>query len=989
MSQAGKTYSASIVLTRVADGKSATTKLIETDSDEILKFNTKDGVSFSPDYLKVQVVDATTGEVERNYSWTCSYLKGQDYEKFATSSGNGQYADAFLYRTSAGQFTTSKPDDFDAFYIDAGALYKLATNQGSQIKTYIDDGAFVMKIVIGDSNPALGIKYLTIKNGISADMATLNIGAKDITAAIRDSSLQFSADGLKLEKGHFTICDSTYTQQTLTKEQFDAGDNYYFLDANDKYQLADYFDASVTYYTKNEDPVFFADDAGNLNLKGIITATGGSFTGVVHATAGEFEGTVTAKEGSIGGFTISENTLNSADNLVILDGKNGKITAENIDLGSGAKVTDKIEFCKDGNASTFSLYNPENHSYNLPSGIAAGGKVLEAANIILTNKGYLQLGTLELYGGTGNTDGYIRSVHIDDNSQTQNGWWRINEDGSSYFDTIYVDNAHIKNSIMEQKTVQFVGSTMVFKESWTIESTHNLGEKLGYRLDGEANLVNGDYIFVGDNIYKISGIQLLEQSEPLYIEAAVNKESDFNPERHYIKGGDGVFSRAPQYEPDRQYYLLSIAEGTYTCFSISGDSESGKLSPGAVVTRLGRAGECVYTKALETEKVPGRFYFTKGSDGEYIEYQDEQLQANTDYYYKTIKSSSECVISIEGNESAQNSNVGNMSVPQALSFASFYNDGSDENPKMAYTKHLILGRLDNSGIDALNRIEGYGLYADNVFLNGSLVTKGLEDGYAGINTASSISFQQWPKNKENPDTSNIIMWGGAKSQADADVQNAPFQVTRLGTLYAQNAVIKNSIFTDGEISAAIIKTARIYGSKDGENVPLTIHDAKTGIAFMSGTEDDNTQNTTVLGIGSEGFINQNEEIFLKPNGNTEVDYPIFYGLVQARSKKDGYKVTHLTSGISFDKTGEDGKDTPLGKIKPYYDPANERGEILISVGNYNNEDHSAGIMSFQSDRIVAEVQQYFDEGAHFGKRSDGSYIMEFKKQSTGYDLIIN
>jgi hypothetical protein len=47
-------------------------------------------------------------------------------------------------------------------------------------------------------------------------MARLNIGAADITAAVRESSLKFSADGLSLYNGNFTIYKPIY-------EKFESG----------------------------------------------------------------------------------------------------------------------------------------------------------------------------------------------------------------------------------------------------------------------------------------------------------------------------------------------------------------------------------------------------------------------------------------------------------------------------------------------------------------------------------------------------------------------------------------------------------------------------------------------------------------------------------------------------------------------------------------------------------------------------------------------
>jgi hypothetical protein len=55
-----KKYSDSIVLARVADGKSATSKLIETEYDEILKFDSENEPTFSPRILRIRVRNMIT-----------------------------------------------------------------------------------------------------------------------------------------------------------------------------------------------------------------------------------------------------------------------------------------------------------------------------------------------------------------------------------------------------------------------------------------------------------------------------------------------------------------------------------------------------------------------------------------------------------------------------------------------------------------------------------------------------------------------------------------------------------------------------------------------------------------------------------------------------------------------------------------------------------------------------------------------------------------
>lgn len=180
---------------------------------------------------------------------------------------------------------------------------------------------------------------------------------------------------------------------------------------------------------------------------------------------------------------------------------------------------------------------------------------------------------------------------------------------------------------------------------------------------------------------------------------------------------------------------------------------------------------------------------------------------------------------------------------------------------------LFLGNLNS-----LNRtsegIIGYGLYASQVYLNGSLTTKIVdEENYAGVNTLSSVDATIFKdkdikqiKSEEGliADTSKIIFWGGAKGNAKADIQIAPFQVTQAGSIYAQNAFFEDSVFAGGTISSAEIHTAKIIGKGKNEKEEdiggLEIYDTSGGIKFMA--SDDSTVPT--LNINHKGFSVKNK-----------------------------------------------------------------------------------------------------------------------------------
>ena len=92
------------------------------------------------------------------------------------------------------------------------------------------------------------------------------------------------------------------------------------------------------------------DDQFTVFSNGKIKAKNADITGTIHATDGEFEGTIIATSGTIGGFNIGENTI-STDGLILqsqyVDENNqtvpSKITVANIDIGSGANITDYLQ----------------------------------------------------------------------------------------------------------------------------------------------------------------------------------------------------------------------------------------------------------------------------------------------------------------------------------------------------------------------------------------------------------------------------------------------------------------------------------------------------------------------------------------------------------------------------------------------------------------------------------------------------------------------
>ena len=230
------------------------------------------------------------------------------------------------------------------------------------------------------------------------------------------------------------------------------------------------------------------------------------------------------------------------------------------------------------------------------------------------------------------------------------------------------------------------------------------------------------------------------------------------------------------------------------------------------------------------------------------------------------------------------------------------------------TPNLFLGDLSSLG-ENKKGISGYGLYSDNVYLNGSLVTQagtGASATYAGINTLSGVSATIF-KNTEIVDESNIIFWAGAAGTDESQIQAAEFQVTEKGGVYAKNAYITNSIMTGGDIRGTNIYGTNIYGANlYGHNgtgsSALNIFDTSNGIQFWA-----KDKINYVFSINTDGFCFSNNSKFIELSGNSA----IFKSGAMIFSN-DGMSLTQVT-GDSSSVSGElnlkdEGFDFILGGI---------------------------------------------------------------------------
>ena len=378
-------------------GEDALSMEIKTSQEEILKFYEKNQageqvLSITPKTLEIELVELKNNNLQNITSL-----------QFAITTANGlqqDYIDFGEYLDITNSTNTKKiikvSDLVENFYIEVG-----------EEKDYIltNEDAF---IIIRVNNTY--IKPINCRFGLKSEMAQFAVHATDITAAIQNTKLAFNSEGLTVQNGGIKI-------QNNSKEN-----------------------------------VFYADDEGNLTLKGRLEAVTGTFSGELQAAngtfagrleaaTGSFSGDISAASGIIGGFRLGDGILSSTDdnNSIILDGINGKIIANNIELGIGAKIQDYLEI---GEAK---IYNPSLHQ----------GVFIESGNIKINENGTANFGNI-LFDGI--------------NSELRGGNWNITSNKATFNNIDITGTIHA--AAFEYGTTQVVGGSMLFKTSAKIEKVN-------------------------------------------------------------------------------------------------------------------------------------------------------------------------------------------------------------------------------------------------------------------------------------------------------------------------------------------------------------------------------------------------------------------------------------------------------------------------------------------------------------------------------------
>lgn len=177
---------------------------------------------------------------------------------------------------------------------------------------------------------------------------------------------------------------------------------------------------------------------------------------------------------------------------------------------------------------------------------------------------------------------------------------------------------------------------------------------------------------------------------------------------------------------------------------------------------------------------------------------------------------------------------------------------NNTNGTLSSTIKLLLGKLSSAKDASGNNLSGYGLYADNVYLHGSLVTETASTDsttYAGVNTIPEVT--------DNIFSERIVFWAGATVANGAG--NSPFYVTENGSIYASRGRFTGSVIAESIISNSTIETAVIKGTGNSPSLKIynTDDDNNYGISFYRDEYEIN--NTTypeqeTLRITNKGII---------------------------------------------------------------------------------------------------------------------------------------
>ena len=301
------------------------------------------------------------------------------------------------------------------------------------------------------------------------------------------------------------------------------------------------------------------------------------------------------------------------------------------------------------------------------------------------------------------------------------------------------------------------------------------------------------------------------------------------------------------------------------------------------------------------------------------------------------------------------------------------NINSFQNPK------VFFGDLKESGIKITDTqgLEGFGLYSENVYLTGSLTTQINKDSrltYAGINTLNSVSATKFDQNTGAAiDNSKIVFWAGATNMTD--INNAPFQVTEQGSLYAAQGLFEGAIISKSRIQGVDIYAARIHGwdIEKNETNSLTFYNASKGIVFKKGDYNgvNEDKSTEIFSIGEEGLSSNNK---------------YFIDITNGKIKFISDEIQ--TSDYFTNKTGTSFLHLKDNQILGSYIVDNTSEKVHANI-SFNDQKLSFGLNKTQEDFVINSNEiQLKKDTVKINKTVLFGEQLKYEQTANGYNLYV-
>lgn len=707
-------------------GEDAGSYFLRINKTEILKFIEKETgkISISSDYLYI-------GFAKQDSSKQLGYERIQIEPERLTlqiiSLDDGSQVNI------SNTFVSN--DDYD-FTVDLKNLLQYANT---------DEGAISGADIFANENCVLGItynyeednktynisEYVSIRFGVSVDMAQLGVNAADIVASINDAELKFSGDGLQIKNGNFVIVDSD-GEQLLWSE----GGNLKLkgvVEAEDGYFKGDITGASGTF-------------------SGSLAAEGGYFKGRVEAESGSFTGTIYAEAGgTIGGFNINADSLTSMGGNIVLKGTEGSIYADNITLGTNAKIEKYLQIGPNIRLNSISDSVDKFLIVTRPN--------TERELLSINSTGVIRI-------GDGNNplviDGLNGEIRAGNYASTSG--WAISNEGA-IFNNITARGS-IKASVLEYGEVQTVGGMILIRPSsriLAIEKVQISGlEKTKIYLERPEGFKVGDICLVN------------KEGDYIYEPQTITSETFYKTPLFYLNNGEYVL--ASSYVDGTEYFSRSFAV-LKKCFTLE---------------QLNYDEKYIIIDMVLSEEYIGCPLVSLGNAT------DNKLPVgigiNASENASLLTPESLSVFEFQGLDSNGSPKLESKIILGKLPNMTDY--GYAAGSYGLYAENVV---LKGSLVTSTQGIDG------NI-----LAYSGINTIYSqGQSPTSHLKLSEYVEN-----CGEILLWAGAGGTSVEDVEKSKFFVDRNGNLYAGSGYFEGTIITKSKITASEIETAILRGTED-------------------------------------------------------------------------------------------------------------------------------------------------------------------------------